>query len=188
MRNRGDSMKKVCVLLVLVLLLGLSSSAWAEEDFWVEVIKMDGMSVVVLGDNTLMMGEQADFYADEAGAAGSLSLPKALTTIGERAFEGIAAARVDVSENVVSIGPYAFADCENLREILIPASVTEIDDTAFDKCHDVIVYGTRGTELTEAERIAKLYGFRFVDLNEQTEPSGTFRFPPAPVLPAVSLR
>ena len=45
-------MKKVCVLLALVLLLSLSSSAWAEEDGWVEVIRMDGMSVVVLGDNT----------------------------------------------------------------------------------------------------------------------------------------
>ena len=47
-------MKKVCVLLALVLLLSLSSSAWAEEDGWVEVIRMDGMSVVVLGDNTMM--------------------------------------------------------------------------------------------------------------------------------------
>jgi len=179
-------MKKVCILLALVLLLSVSSSAWAEEDTWVEVIKMDGISVVVLGDSTLMMSENSSFNADGAGEAKTgFTLPKFLTKIGERAFEGIAAARVDVSENVEAIGPYAFAKCENLRTVTIPASVKKIDETAFDECHDITIYGTKGTA---AETIAEHYGFVFNDPDEVTEPQSGLIFPEPPVLPPVSLR
>ena len=177
-------MKKVCILLVLVLLLGLSSSAWAEEDVWVEVIKMDGMSVVVLGDETLMMGEQTSFNAAVPEAAGILILPQALIKIEERAFEGITAARVDISENVESIGPYAFANCENLRTVAIPASVKEIDETAFVGCKDITIIGNGDA----AKAIAQYYGFTIEEPDESQIIIGRVDIPPAPVLPPVSLR
>ena len=173
-------MKKVCVLLALVLLLGLSSSAWAEEDVWVEVIRMDGMSVVVLGDNTMMTVDNVFLTAVMPG----LVLPKNLTTIGERAFEGIAAASVEISENVESIGPYAFANCENLRTVTIPASVTEIAETAFDGCKGVTIIGSGEA----AKAIAEYYNFTFVDLEKPQEAPGPLMIPAPPVLPAVSLR
>ena len=179
-------MKKICVLLALALLLCLPSAAWAENDTWVEVIRMDGISVVVLSDDTMLLSDDSTFDSDGAGTG--LVLPKALTEIGEGAFEGIPARRVEVSENVKAIGSRAFAECENLREITIPASVEQIADDAFDGCSDIKVYGT--TE--EAKRIAALYaeaGFTFVSLDAQAEePTPTqFIIPPAPVLPAVYL-
>ena len=173
-------MKKVCVLLALVLLLSLSSSAWAEEDGWVEVIRMDGMSVVVLGDNTMMTVDNVFLTAVMPGFV----LPKNLTTIGERAFEGIAAARVEISENVESIGPYAFANCENLRTVTIPASVTMIDETAFNGCKDVTIIGSGDA----AQAIAQHYGFTFENLEKPQEAPGPLMIPAPPVLPAVSLR
>lgn len=176
----GESMKKVCVLLALVLLLSLSSSAWAEEDGWVEVIRMDGMSVVVLGNNTMMTVDNVFL----TGAMPGFVLPKNLTTIGERAFEGIAAARVEISENVESIGPYAFADCENLRTVTIPASVTMIDETAFNGCEDVTIIGSGDA----AQAIAEYYSFTFVDLEKPQEAPGPLMIPAPPLLPAVSLR
>lgn len=209
-------MKKICILLVLALLLSVSSSAWAEEeDTWIEVISIDGVSVIVFGDE-LMMSDEAGFNADEASgaAAAGFALPKFLTAIGERAFEGISAKEVVVSENVKSIGPYAFANCENLRTVTIsesvkkieehafanckslqtiniPAAVTEIDNTAFDGCKDVKVYGTSGTR---AEEIAKLYassGFTFIDESEDPEeildPLPVLEIPKTPVLPRVPL-
>ena len=173
-------MKKVCVLLALVLLLSLSSSAWAEEDVWVEVIRMDGMSVVVLGDNTMMTVDNVFLTAATPG----LVLPKNLTTIGERAFEGIAAASVEISEKVESIGPYAFADCENLRTVTIPASVTEIAETAFNGCKDITIIGSGDA----AQAIAEYYRFTFVDLEKPQEAPGPLMIPAPPLLPAVSLR
>lgn len=178
-------MKKVCILLALALLLGLSSSAWAEEDVWVEVIRIDGASVVVLDPETMMLREVDSLSLGTAGeTTPGLALPKALTEIGERAFEAIAAEKVEVSENVETIGPYAFAHCMNLREITIPASVTEIAETAFDGCKDITIIGSGDA----AQAIAEYYNFTFVDLEKPQEAPGPLMIPAPPVLPAVSLR
>ena len=106
-------MKKLCVLLVAALLLCLCASAWAEEGMRVEVIKMDGVSVVVLTPETTML--RARSIAMNARGTDEKQvdfvLPQFLTLIGESAFEGIAAESVEVSENVAAIEARAFADC-----------------------------------------------------------------------------
>lgn len=48
-------MKKLCILLVAALLLCLSAAAWAEDGVSIEVIKMDGVSVVLLTPETTML-------------------------------------------------------------------------------------------------------------------------------------
>ena len=57
--DRGGNMKKLCILLVAALLLCLCVSAWAEEGMRVEVIKMDGVSVVVLTPETTIFAQEA---------------------------------------------------------------------------------------------------------------------------------
>ena len=173
-------MKKLCILLAAALLLCLCASAWAEEGMRVEVIKMDGVSVVVLTPETTMLRARSIAMNATDEKQADFVLPAFLTLIEESAFEGVAAASVEVSENVAAIEARAFADCKNLREITIPASVKEIDDHAFDGCEGVTVYGTKGTE---AERIANLCGFTFVDSGAQPVPAEEQRIPSAPVLP-----
>ena len=180
-------MNKLCILLVIALLLCVSTATWAEDGVNIEVIKMDGVSVVLLTPEATMLRargiamnakgmdeKQADFV-----------LPQFLTLIEENAFYGIAATSVEVSEKVAAIEARAFADCKSLREITIPASVKVIDDHAFDGCEGVTVYGEKGTE---AERIANLCGFTFVDPNAEPQTPGTpseQRIPSAPLLPPV---
>ena len=166
-------MKRICVF-ILVVLLCLSAAAFAEESRSVEIIKINGISVVVLVPEETM--RRARGVAEEYKA--DFVLPGFLTLIEEEAFLGIDASTVEVSENVVAIEARAFADCEFLYDITIPASVLKIDDTAFEGCELVTVHGTKGSE---AERVAKLYGFVFLDdlTNE--------RMPTAPVLPEVDL-
>ena len=150
-------MKKLCVLLVLALLLSLGASAFADNS--VEILYMDGTPVAVESPS-LTAGETNAFNAD-AG----ITLPAALVAIEEEAFAGIDAGRVEITENVVSIGPRAFADCKNLTELVIPATVQTIDDTALDGSTKVTIYGEADSE---AQRFADANNLPFVPSNEVT--------------------
>ena len=149
-------MKKLCFLLILALLLSLGASAFADNS--VEILYMDGTPVVVESP-ALTAGETNAFHAPGAG----LTLPAALVAIEEEAFEGIDAARVEITENVVSIGPRAFADCKNLTELVIPATVQTIADDALDGSTNVTIYGEADSE---AQRFADANSIPFVPSNE----------------------
>ena len=151
-------MKKLCFLLILALLLSLGASAFADNS--VEILFMDGTPVAVESP-ALTTGETNAFNAPGAG----LTLPAALVAIEEEAFEGIDAARVEITENVVSIGPRAFADCKNLTELVIPATVQRIADDALDGSTNVTIYGEADSE---AQRFADANNLPFVPSNEVT--------------------
>ena len=182
-------MKRTGILMMIFFLCCLSLAyALADDGVNVEVITADGVSVVVLTpESTLQRARRlAMSAAKTAGdeAPEGLTLPEKLTIIGEEAFAGIAAKRVEVSENVVAIENRAFADCKDLREIYIPETVREIDEHALDGCKDVTVYGVKESK---AEEFAKGVGFKFVDLNAGEEPPTpqTQREQPAVELPLV---
>lgn len=172
-------MKKICMLaLIAALLLSFPAAALAEGGVRMEVITMDGMSVVRLipeesfGTETgIMLGSSADGFV----------LPESLTTIGEEAFAGIAAEKVEVSVNVTAIGARAFANCGNLRELYIPENVTKIDDTALSGSDNVTVYGATGSE---AHEFATRNNIPFVDPDNPVVPEPVEE-PAAVVLPPV---
>ena len=151
-------MKKLCVLLILALLLSLGASAFADNS--VEILYMDGTPVAVESP-ALTAGETNAFHAPGVG----ITLPAALVAIEEEAFAGIDAARVEITENVVSIGPRAFADCKNLTELVIPATVQRIADDALDGSTNVTIYGEADSE---AQRFADANNLPFVPSNEVT--------------------
>ena len=162
------SVKKWISLCVIMMLAISVACSIGESGANVEVIRMDGISVVMFTpEETIVIARGlAQNGTSEEDNKKSFALPKALTIIEKEAFVGIAATRIEVTENVVRIEANAFAGCKNLREFIVPATVKEIDDTALNKCKDVIVYGVKGTE---AERFAGAAGFRFVDLKEDPE-------------------
>ena len=53
---------------------------------------------------------------------------------GSGSFSGCAVQKLTLSKNLKLIGRDAFADCENLTEVVIPDSVTKIDKSAFKNC------------------------------------------------------
>ncbi|MBE5796384.1 MAG: hypothetical protein E7327_03295 [Clostridiales bacterium] len=71
----------------------------------------------------------------------TLKLPAALTVIEDEAFVGIAAEVVVIPASCTSIGSHAFADCPNLKYIVMPkgGSITTAND-AFEGCNAVILY------------------------------------------------
>ena len=162
-------LKRTCILLAVIFLHGLGACALAEGGVNIEVIRVDGASVIVLTpEETMLLAQSVAMNAlgDDPDKKADIVLPQALTLIEESAFEGNAAEIVEVTGNVVAIEAKAFANCKKLKEIAIPATVLKIDDHAFDGCEGVTVYGRKGSE---AERIAELYGFTFVDPNAQPQ-------------------
>ena len=73
----------------------------------------------------------------------NFKLPVAIKQIEDEAFEDVSFLTVvDILYGCESIGKWAFKNCTGLAQIRIPASVTYIDDLAFDGCTNVFVYGT----------------------------------------------
>ena len=113
-----------------------------------------------------------------------ITFPEGFTTIQERAFEGTALTSVTIpggvkevpnafedcmdlievilSEGVEEIACDAFADCESLRDVTLPASVTKIYDCAhgysFFGCPQFIIHAPAGSY---AEQFAKEKGYPF---------------------------
>ena len=149
MRSHKRAGRRGLILLsVLASMLFLAPTAGAE----------DGGSTAALTPEASMIC--AGHVQAAEGEASVLLLPQALTRIGESAFEGSAAERILISENVIAIEKNAFANCRKLREIHIPPTVEKVDDCALQGCENVMVYGKKGTE---AERFADTAGFEFYD-------------------------
>lgn len=86
-------------------------------------------------------------------------LPAALTTIEDEAFYGMPVSSVYCPDGLKTIGAKAFANCNALKKIRIPSSVTKIDGSAFDGCKGLLIFGTKGST---AETFAKNHGFVFI--------------------------
>ena len=90
---------------------------------------------------------------------GVLRLPEHLNDIRGEAFAGIDAQAVVIPDGCASIGYHAFWDCENLTNVVIPASVTSIDAEAFDPQSYLKIKTPAGSA---AEAYANSRGFEVV--------------------------
>ena len=88
-----------------------------------------GLKSIKLPDTVTSIGKSA--FAG-SGLTG-IRLSKNLTGIGERAFEETPLTSVTLPKTLTTIGAGAFRNCAKLKEIVIPASVTKICNTAFDE-------------------------------------------------------
>ena len=85
-----------------------------------------------------------------------LRLPGGLREIGDSAFEGVNATHAVIPQGAVTIGARAFADCPALRMVIIPASVTQIADSAFSGSARVMIKcpaGSYAEQYAEAHHI-----------------------------------
>ncbi len=88
-------------------------------------------------------------------------LPYGLKEIEDEAFCGIFAQSIRLPESLNNIGHRAFASCLNLRQIIIPQSVVDICDDAFEGCNGLTVFGLIGSY---AEQFAKETNLRFIPI------------------------
>ena len=90
-----------------------------------------------------------------------MTLPEALQAIDDEAFAGTSLVNIAIPDACKTIGRRAFAESASLRVVYIPATVTEIDPTAFEGCSDVLTI--RGAAGSAAEAFALRQGIAFIE-------------------------
>ena len=76
-------------------------------------------------------------YAGGADPNYTYYVPENVTSIGAQAFMGAQIRELWMKDGLISIGWAAFANCSNLVEIFIPASVTSISSHVIDGCSNL---------------------------------------------------
>lgn len=107
-------------------------------DYW----KKDGTAVVDVKGLGLGVFEGANLKRFVVPRSGKL------VSIGERAFANSQLAAIDLFDSVTHIGAEAFANCVNLKEIVIPDSVVEIGANAFSGCTNLEKVIFKGKDLS----------------------------------------
>ena len=85
---------------------------------------------------------------------GVITFDKDVTEIGEWAFGYTLLKSIIIPESVTQIEDYAFCGCENLTNITIPQSVTQIGDSAFARCENL-------TSITIPESVTQIGDYAF---------------------------
>ena len=113
-----------------------------------EVYASDGNCIMRKADNTLVLGLKASkipSYTEHIGShafrdsgAESIALPEGVTSIGDYAFaHNDRLKEIALPQSLTSIGWYAFSDCFALGKIAIPDGVTELPYGLFAWCTEL---------------------------------------------------
>ena len=70
-----------------------------------------------------------------------VSFPASLTSIGARAFWDSSITEATIPESAVSVGANAFQHCYNLRCVEIRSRTVSLEETPFDDCQNLVIYG-----------------------------------------------
>ena len=88
-------------------------------------------------------------------------LPASLDRLDAEALFGCTFSCIYVSDGTTYIGERAFSGNDHLLYVFLPASVTQIEDNAFEGLSGIMIYGETGTA---AETCAKANDFAFIRL------------------------
>jgi hypothetical protein len=88
------------------------------------------------------------------------AVPKGVETVGNNAFEfADHLRRVSLPDGVREIGEFCFFGMKNVESIIVPPSVTVIDDDAFVECDKLVICGAAGSYV---EKFAKKHKIDFI--------------------------
>ena len=107
----------------------------------------DGFVVYTSGDfqNEAFARQEKTVRIPSLSSMNTLYLPSQIEIIEEEAFMGAACEAVIIPDGCTTIESRAFANCENLQYVQIPASVTFLPQDVFDECGNVIIDDLRTT-------------------------------------------
>jgi len=91
-------------------------------------------------ENTAFTAQTRQLEIPALNTLRTFRLPGNLLNIEEEAFAGLSVLAVIIPDGCTSIDSLAFANCEDLLYVRIPASVTWIAEDAFDGCGLALIH------------------------------------------------
>ena len=92
-----------------------------------------------------------------------VQLPSTLIRIRDGAFRGCGIEEITLPEGTLSLGSEAFAQCENLKQVVIPESVKDIGENLLKDSPQAVIVCRRGSA---AEAYAQAAGYPMEYLND----------------------
>lgn len=121
---------------------GAINFAFTECDALVEFAVKEGEEDYVTSDGILYNKDMTRIVAYPCGKTDeTFVVPGSIETISQRAFLGSKLQEIQLPEGLKTIGEAAFAGCESLTSIDIPAGVTEIPYACFSQCDELETVG-----------------------------------------------
>ena len=89
----------------------------------------------------------------------NVSIPSWIVAIGENAFEGSGIGSINLSKNtkIEAISDGTFANCRNLKTIILPKGIKSIGNNAFENCIGL----TDGRQIGEFSKLERIGAFAF---------------------------
>lgn len=117
----------------------VGTNPFAECDYLTTIYVSPEHSSLHVIDNVLFSKEDNSLICYPAGkSASEYEIPQGTLSIGDYAFHDCDYLNyVMIPDSVTSIGDHAFTDCSDLVDITIPRSVTSIGHHAFSDCNDL---------------------------------------------------
>ena len=85
--------------------------------------------------HTITIPDMVTVVTKKQGSGTTTEMEMAVAAIGDQAFYAMSnIAEVKFNKNLISIGAFAFANCESLNNLVIPENVTTIETGAFFGC------------------------------------------------------
>ena len=146
---------RLCVLLTALLLLCTIPALSAEAATTVDsgtcgtnaTWTLDSNGVLTISGSGSMSGydvaNEQPWYSYQSQIT-AIVVEEGITFVAKHAFSGCGATTISLPSTLKWIGKYAFAYNRSLTEVVIPASVTEIDDWAFNDCQSLKTLTIKG--------------------------------------------
>ena len=119
------------------------------------------LSKVKLSSNLKVIGNNAFWNCPKLE---QIDIPASLNKIGVYAFSatGLTSVTIPESNTLTSLDQFVFFQSKNLKEVILPPTVTNIADDTFNQCADGLVI--KGQPNSYALSYAKLHGYQAEEL------------------------
>lgn len=117
----------------------------------------------------------------------SVTIPKTVTSIGEKAFFATGITAITIPDEVLSMGPSAFRQCTNLRSVTLSNQLKKISDFAFLTCTELVDITLPASISTIGSNAFKSTHLSTVVIPDSVSSIGTSAFEACPYLSNVTL-
>ncbi len=133
-----------------------------------------------IGNYAFESGLQTSGTGSVSSALRNVKLPESLKYIGKCAFDGCAFTEITIPEGIEYLGESAFSGCRFLEKVVLPQSLTEIQDNLFYNCKSLYSINLSNIESVGSGAFALCSRLVYINLPERLKYVGSDAFNKTP--------